>query len=129
MRLLWRSLLIAGVFAIFGCANSSPSAGGAAAGTNLEARYPTGVAVVYFYSSSCSSCKVQDKHNPEIAAALDGLGVTYAKINPNSTTIKRYNLTRYPTLVVLKNGSITWRRTGVVYKEDLLPVVRGALGK
>ena len=130
MRLFWGSLLIAFLFAI-GCSNSGTAGpvDGSTAGTNLEARFPTGVAVVYFYSSTCSSCKAQNAQNPEIAAALDNLGVTFVKINPNSTTIRRYNLTRFPTIMVLKNGSIIKRWTGVVYKEDILPVVKSALGR
>ena len=127
MRFAWGSLLIAALFAIGGCASNGGA--GSTPGTKLESLYPNGVAVVYFYSDTCASCKVQNKHNPEISAALDNLGVTYAKINPNSDTIRRYSLNRFPTIVVLKNGSIIKRWTGVVYKEDMLPVVRAAVGK
>ncbi|MBP5233475.1 MAG: thioredoxin family protein [Planctomycetes bacterium] len=130
MRLLLGSLLIVSLFAI-GCSDSAGAGSPAMSsdGTNLEARYPTGVAVVYFYSTTCASCKAQNAQNPEIAAALDPLGVTFAKINPNGTTIRRYNLTRFPTIVVLHNGAIIKRWTGVVYKEDIMPVVRSALGR
>lgn len=128
MRFILGSLLFVLAGMMLGC---SGAAGGSSysSGTDLRQRYPSGVAVVYFYSTTCASCKVQNQHNPEIAAALDGLGVTYAKINPNSATIKRYNLTRFPTIVVLQNGEITKRWTGVVYKEDILPVVRAAVGR
>ncbi|MDR0868063.1 MAG: thioredoxin family protein [Planctomycetota bacterium] len=115
---------------IAGCASSSGGGGAVADGAvDLASRFPSGVTVIYFHSTSCESCKYQDRHNPEITPDLNALNVGFVKIAPNNATIKKYGIRRYPTLMVLRDGRETQRFTGVTYREDLLPAVRSALGQ
>lgn len=127
----WLLLVMAIMMLGSGCERGRSNAANLSDGEaqNFESRFANGVAVIYFYSTSCVQCSTQDKQNPAIINDLDKLGVAYVKVHPNNATIRKYNLSKFPTLIVFKDGREFHRWTGVVYPDMMAPVVKRALGQ
>ena len=75
--------------------------------------------LLHFTATWCNPCK---KIAPIILSFIEqNVGLKYTKIDvdDNTNIIKEYNILSVPTLIVLKDGEIFSRHTGVVNEEQL----------
>lgn len=75
-----------------------------------------GLVILYFYGQKCNLCTVQAR---ELDKFQSYSNVPVQKILPDAAMIRKYGLTRTPTLVFLKDSRVLETRTGVTYEEEL----------
>ncbi len=75
-----------------------------------------GLVILYFWGEHCNLCKIQGE---EIAKFQQYSKVPVQKILPDTAMIRKYGLTRTPTLVLLKDGQVVQTLTGVTYEDQL----------
>lgn len=93
----------------------------AQAEVQYQEKYRQGLVVVYFWGQKCPSCK---KQLEELAKFEQNSQVSVEKLLPDASTIRKYKLTRTPTLIFLNNGREVDRREGVTYEDQLQTIVR-----
>jgi thioredoxin 1 len=75
--------------------------------------------LLHFTATWCQPCK---KIAPIILSFIEqNVGLKYTKIDvdDNANMVKEYNILSVPTLIVLKDGEIFSRNSGVVNEEQL----------
>ena len=83
----------------------------------IKSEKPT---LVDFYADWCGPCRMM---NPIIEETKTNLGdkVTILKVNidNNREISTKYNVRSIPTIILLKNGEIIWRKSGISTAKDL----------
>jgi thioredoxin 1 len=75
--------------------------------------------LLHFTATWCQPCK---KIAPIILSFIEqNVGLKYTKIDvdDNTNMVKEYNVLSVPTLIVLKNGEIFSRNSGVINEQQL----------
>jgi len=91
---------------------------------NFDTETSTGTTLVDFYADWCMPCRKLSPVLESLASTLAGK-VTVAKVNVDESgqLAKKYNVRSIPTLIVIKDGKVVNRHTGVKTKQQLLEFV------
>jgi thioredoxin 1 len=92
--------------------------------SNFDSQTSTGTTLVDFYADWCMPCRKLSPVLESLASTLTGK-VTVAKVNVDESgqLAKKYNVRSIPTLIVIKDGKVVNRHTGVKTKQQLLEFV------
>ena len=81
--------------------------------------------LVDFYATWCAPCRMQ---SPIIKQVKETVGdmATVIKINvdANETLAAKYNISSIPTLLIIKNGEVVWRASGVQQADVLVEKIK-----
>lgn len=81
--------------------------------------------LVDFFAEWCQPCKVQSPILHEIAREQQGkLRVIKIDVDKNPEIAARFQIRSVPTLVLFKNGTIVWKNSGVMSKQQLTEIVK-----
>lgn len=81
--------------------------------------------LVDFFAEWCQPCKVQSPILHEIAREQQGkLRVIKIDVDKNQEIAARFQIRSVPTLVLFKNGTIVWKNSGVMSKQQLTEIVK-----
>ena len=83
---------------------------------NFKGETKKGVKLVEFYTSWCGYCK---KQQPELEA-MDKVWIGQADAYMLTEIAKEYNISAFPTFLIMKNGKEVERFSGMRKKEDLM---------
>ena len=87
------------------------------------------VVVVDFFANWCVPCKRLSPIFEEISKELTS--ATFVKIDIDNVEslelVQKYSVSSIPTVIVLKNGSVIERKTGLVPKDNLKSMIENHL--
>lgn len=86
---------------------------------NFEQETSNGLKLIDFSATWCGYCKML---RPELEA-LDKIWIGYVDGDESPRLAKKYMVSGYPTMVLLKNGQEVDRIVGYRPKEDILSVI------
>ena len=77
--------------------------------------------LIDFYADWCAPCKKMKPYLEEISLQMDN-SVTVVRVNAddNKSLMKDLSIDELPTLLIYKNGSVSWRHSGFSSKEDIV---------
>jgi thioredoxin 1 len=77
--------------------------------------------LIDFYADWCAPCKKMKPYLEEITKQMDST-VTVIRINAddNKSLLKELSIDELPTLLIYKNGTIAWRHSGYINKENVV---------
>ena len=77
--------------------------------------------LVDFYATWCGPCKMMAPVIEELGKELDGKArVLKIDVDKNQNVAGQYSVQAVPTLIIFKNGKITWRNAGAMSKPALM---------
>lgn len=80
--------------------------------------------LIDFTAEWCGPCKMMKPILDELKSAVkENLVILKIDIDKNPHVAASYNIQAVPTLILFKKGTIVWRQSGVVQKNDLLRLV------
>ena len=81
--------------------------------------------LVDFFAEWCQPCKVQSPILHEIAREQQGkLRVIKIDVDKNQEIAARFQIRSVPTLALFKNGTLVWKNSGVMSKQQLNEIVK-----
>lgn len=82
--------------------------------------------VIAFVQNGCMACEEQEPINREVESAL---GIRIERIDPlrERDYIGKYDLRVTPTILIIRDGTVTGRFEGVVQREQLAEAIRNFL--
>ena len=84
--------------------------------------------LVDFYADWCGPCQTLSPIVVKVASELKGrIKVIKVNVDKNQPVAKLYGIRSIPTLVLFKEGKITWRKTGLMTKKQLLKEMEHAI--
>ena len=92
--------------------------------SNFDTETSTGTTLVDFYADWCGPCRILGPILESVATELKG-EATVVKVNVDQSPslAARFGVKGIPTVIILKNGSVTNRQTGIGNKQQLLELV------
>lgn len=76
--------------------------------------------LVDFYADWCGPCKTQTPILKSLKAKLgDEIKVIKIDVDKNQSLSRAYQVSGVPTLLLFKNGSLVWRKSGVSSQMEL----------
>ncbi len=77
--------------------------------------------LVDFFADWCAPCKLMQHVLVDLKASV-GSTATVLKmdIEKNHFYAKKYNIQTIPTLIIFKNGSVIWRKSGVTTSNEIM---------
>ena len=80
--------------------------------------------LIDFWASWCGPCRMQSPVIDELSNELDGSAIiTKLNVDENPEFSARFSVMSIPTLIIIKDGKIIGRRTGVTPKATLLSML------
>lgn len=79
--------------------------------------------ILYFSTVWCGPCKMF-KPTVQGVAAETGVSVQYIDAELMKESASQYNISSVPTIVVVDNGVVTYRHTGVLSKQQLVSLFK-----
>ncbi|MBE7686015.1 thioredoxin [Tenacibaculum piscium] len=90
--------------------------------TILKGKTPV---LIDFYADWCQPCKMM---TPILKELKDDLGenIIILKINVDKNTLiaEKYQIKGVPTFMLFKNNKMLWRQSGLLYKNDLINIIK-----
>lgn len=75
--------------------------------------------ILYFSAEWCSPCKSLKPLVQDVAKNL-GTHITYIDVDMSPSLKDSYGITSVPTIIVENNGQQTFRRSGLMSRQDLI---------
>lgn len=93
----------------------------------FEEQTKSGVILVDFFAPWCGPCRLQVPILESLAKTVDTQTVKIVKVNTDELqkTAQKFNITNIPTLVLLKDGNVVNRFTGVQQENTLKSAIDG----
>ncbi len=79
--------------------------------------------LVDFYADWCGPCKMQGPVLEEFAAERDDVKVCKLNIDDERELAIEYGVMSIPTLMVVKNGEVTYKEVGLTQKRELAKII------
>ncbi len=80
--------------------------------------------LVDFWAEWCQPCRVQSPIVEQVAGELgDKVKVIKIDVDKNPGISGRYQIRSIPTLILFKNGGISWRKSGLTSREELVSIL------
>jgi len=93
-----------------------------------ETALEDGVSVVDFWAPWCGPCKMLSPIIDELAGDYEGKAkIGKVNIDSNAETSRKYRVMSIPTVIILKNGEIFEKITGLTTKANLTAKIDAAL--
>lgn len=83
---------------------------------NFEEKTAKGLKLIEFYTSWCRYCKRQ---LPELEK-MDKIWIGQVDADESPSIAAKYNINSFPSFLILKNGEVAERISGMHKKEDLM---------
>jgi thioredoxin 1 len=80
--------------------------------------------LIDFWASWCGPCRMVSPVVDEIAEEVQGKKVGKVNVDEEPELAQRYGVMSIPTLVVIKNGTVTKRAVGVQPKQTILDMFK-----
>lgn len=78
--------------------------------------------IIYFTASWCGPCKMFRPVLEEVQRAV-GANVTIVDVDANGQLAMQHGVTSVPTILVVKDGDVKYRHSGVLPKTQLVEVL------
>lgn len=86
---------------------------------------PGRTVVVDFYADWCGPCKMQAPIVDELAEEMPEVQFCKINIDEEMLLAVKNQVASIPTIMVVKNGEITYRQPGLLMKDELTALIRG----
>ena len=94
--------------------------------SNFDSETNTGITLVDFYADWCGPCRMLGPILESVADDLQGTAnVVKVNVDQSPTLARRFNVRGIPTILVIKDGVVTNRKTGVGNKQQIIELVNG----
>ena len=80
--------------------------------------------LVDFYADWCGPCQMQGPIVEELAKENDSFKVGKVNVDEQQELAMEYGVMSIPTLMVVKNGEITYKETGVLQENAILDLMK-----
>jgi thioredoxin 1 len=92
--------------------------------SNFDTETSTGTTLVDFYADWCGPCRMLSPIIESVADSLSGqVNVVKVDVDKSPNLARRFNVKGIPTLLVVKDGNVVNRKTGMGTREQLLEFV------
>ena len=92
--------------------------------SNFDSETNTGITLVDFYADWCGPCRMLGPILESVADDLQGTAnVVKVNVDQSPTLARRFNVRGIPTILVIKDGVVTNRKTGVGNKQQLIELL------
>ena len=91
----------------------------------FEAETKDGLVLIDFWATWCGPCRMQAPILEKLSAEIpeDELKIVKIDVDENPNTARQFGIMSIPTLVVMKNGKIVQRVSGVRSKNTILEML------
>ena len=91
---------------------------------NFDTETSTGTTLVDFYADWCGPCRMLSPIIESVADSLAGeVNVVKVNVDKSPNLARRFNVKGIPTILVVKDGNVVNRKTGMGTREQLLEFV------
>jgi thioredoxin 1 len=91
---------------------------------NFDTETSTGTTLVDFYADWCGPCRMLSPIIESVADSLAGeVNVVKVNVDKSPNLARRFNVKGIPTILVVKDGNVVNRKTGMGTREQLLEMV------
>lgn len=80
--------------------------------------------LVDFYADWCGPCQMQGPIVEKLAKENDSFKVGKVNVDEQQELAMEYGVMSIPTLMVVKNGEITYKETGVLQENAILDLIK-----
>ena len=92
--------------------------------SNFDTETSTGTTLVDFYADWCGPCRMLSPIIESVADSLSGqVNVVKVDVDKSPNLARRFNVKGIPTLLVVKDGNVVNRKTGMGTREQLLEFI------
>jgi thioredoxin 1 len=92
--------------------------------SNFDTETSTGTTLVDFYADWCGPCRMLSPIIESVADSLSGqINVVKVDVDKSPNLARRFNVKGIPTLLVVKDGNVVNRKTGMGTREQLLEFI------
>ena len=92
--------------------------------SNFDTETSTGTTLVDFYADWCGPCRMLSPLIESVADSLSGqVNVVKVDVDKSPNLARRFNVKGIPTLLVVKDGNVVNRKTGMGTREQLLEFI------
>lgn len=78
------------------------------------------VVFVDFFATWCGPCKMLSPVVDEVSNEISDVKFLKVDVDENNEIASRYNIMSIPTLIILKDGDVINKHTGLLSKSDLI---------
>lgn len=79
--------------------------------------------LIDFWASWCGPCQMQSPIINELSNESTGAVITKVNVDENPEIAAKFSVMSIPTLVLIKDGNIVWKKIGVTPKDTLISVI------
>ena len=91
---------------------------------NFDIETSTGTTLVDFYADWCGPCRMLSPIIESIADSLAGeVNVFKVNVDKSPNLARRFNVKGIPTILVVKNGNVVNRKTGMGTRQQLIEMI------
>lgn len=80
--------------------------------------------LVDFYADWCGPCQMQGPIIDKVASENDSFKIGKVNVDEQQELAMEYGVMSIPTLMVVKNGEITYKETGVLQENAILDLMK-----
>lgn len=81
--------------------------------------------LIDFFAEWCGPCKMMSPILKDLKDSLgDVVSIIKIDVDKNQALATKYQVRGVPTLMIFKNGKQLWRQSGVIQKNELMPLIQ-----
>ena len=86
----------------------------------FDSEIKDGVVFVDFFATWCGPCRMLSPVVDEVSNEISDVKFLKVDVDENNEIAARYNIMSIPTLIILKDGDVINKHTGLLSKSDLI---------